>query len=278
MQLDVDVSECQHAPMASESPRYLYTEYVPRIEADKPSLWWVGARFMRAFSRYQDLEQRIAQVAASVRELPTVSVAMADAGRANPPLHMSAGDFATGQDTLDLALLTSEVLHHLRSAVDYLVYNVAWADSGQRQDQTQFPVCGMKSDFDGKGVQNRMRGLTAVHKSWIEAVQPFDGVKWTSQLATLSNTDKHRFVLETAPSLRFRVDLHAASPDPDDPTMANLPVDQTRLVCRVVPSQGAYRDVLVIIGEIFQGSADLINKFFGEAGLSPLQVGVSPNA
>ena len=60
--------------------------------------------------------------------------------------------------------------------------------------------------------------------------------------------------------------------------MANLPVDQTRLVCRVVPSQGAYRDVLVIIGEIFQGSADLINKFFGEAGLSPLQVGVSPNA
>jgi hypothetical protein len=278
MQRDEDVSEYQHAPVDSESTRYLYTECVPRIDVDNPSLWWVGARFMRAFSRNQDLEQRIAQVAASVRELPTVRVAMADAGLANPPLHVSAGDFATSQDMLDLALLTSEVLHHLRSAVDYLVYNVAWADSGQRQEKTQFPVCGKKSIFDGKGVQNQMRGLTATHKSWIETVQPFHDVKWASELATLSNTDKHRFALETAPSLRFRVDLHAASPDPEDPMMANLPVDQTQLVCRVVPSQGPYRDVLDIFGEIFRGSADLINKFFGEVGLSPLQVGVSPNA
>jgi hypothetical protein len=259
--------------VTEETPRYLYSEVIPRTDVDTPSLNWVGQRFMRAFTRYQELERRISEIATSIREYPRVRVSMADANRPNPPLQIDQLSYAERQAMLDLGLLASEVLHHMRCAVDYLVYNLAWLDSGQRQEHTQFPVCSKAADFNSAGTQKRMKGLTDEHKSWIEAVQPFNGESWAQLLASLSNIDKHRFVLETSPTLRFRIDLHSGRQDPTDPSFAILPTDTWELTVRVLSDDGSTRNVLEIFAEIFAGASTLVNRFFEEAGVSPIEFG-----
>lgn len=37
-------------------------------------------------------------------------------------------------------VVAGEVLYHLRTALDYLVYNLAWLDTGAPQQHTAFPI------------------------------------------------------------------------------------------------------------------------------------------
>lgn len=101
--------------------------------------------------------------------------------------------------SIDGAVLVSATIHHLRAALDYLIYELAREDSaGVAQDGTQFPIEDVKSDpknpkrgFDYR-TNTYLKGLSPVHVTAIEQLQPYFGVVWTKALRDISNPDKHR--------------------------------------------------------------------------------------
>ena len=99
----------------------------------------------------------------------------------------------------NLAVVVSDAIHNFRSALDYLVFELALHDSGTVQNNTQFLIEDFKVDpadpkrrgFDARAL-NCLRGLRQDHINSIELLQPYKGVKWTKDLREVSNPDKHR--------------------------------------------------------------------------------------
>lgn len=70
--------------------------------------------------------------------------------RKSRPYHTSIeGDIDTGEYVVTLTpreppkevgLLIGDVIANLRGALDYLIYALAWLDSGSPQEDTQFPI------------------------------------------------------------------------------------------------------------------------------------------
>ncbi len=91
-------------------------------------------------------------------------------------------------------VITGEIVHNLRSALENLVWLIAYRNSGQEVKQTQFPISESREDFDEQR-QRRLRGLTSKQVAIIEQVQPYHGNPWLRWLAQLSNPDKHRHLI-----------------------------------------------------------------------------------
>jgi|CZKS01.1.fsa_nt_gi hypothetical protein len=94
-------------------------------------------------------------------------------------------------------LLVGDTANSFRSALDYLVGQLAELDSGSRQPKTQFPI---ESSPDGFNARKKtfLRGVNQAHITGIEALQPYNGCQWTEHLATLSNLDKHNELVAVA--------------------------------------------------------------------------------
>ena len=90
-----------------------------------------------------------------------------------------------------LGILTGEICYNLRAALDYLIFELAYIDSGQFQEATQFPIDDMKDVF-ARNVARKLRGLNPKHVAQVEALQPYNGCNWTRALRDISNPDKHR--------------------------------------------------------------------------------------
>lgn len=93
-----------------------------------------------------------------------------------------------------IPILVGEIVYHLRAALDYLVYELAILDSGSVKDRTQFPIEDAPAGFQGR-LKSYLNGINAAHATTIEGLQPYNGVKWTKTLRTISNPDKHRHLI-----------------------------------------------------------------------------------
>lgn len=90
------------------------------------------------------------------------------------------------------AVATGEVLtSNLRPALDYLVYALAWLDSGDPQKGTQFPICDTPEQFEAKSGR-WLKGLNDTHIAALRQLQPFEGGDHFRLLRDLSNPAKHR--------------------------------------------------------------------------------------
>jgi hypothetical protein len=89
------------------------------------------------------------------------------------------------------SILIGEIAYNLRSALDYLVYELAFLDSGSEQGGTQFPIEKTPEGFRERR-KTFLKGLSVKHIASIEALQLYKGTTWTQLLASLSNPDKHR--------------------------------------------------------------------------------------
>ncbi len=256
-----------------ENPRYIYSELVPRVASD-PSLGYVPPRLIRAVQRYGELVETFTDMTKQITKVPAVTAQLSDLDRANPPLTLDVEDVLPWRSANELRLLVSEILHHLRVTADHLVYNVAWLDSGSEQMRTQFPI--FRSESDLRANESRMlAGVNAMHRGWFQAVQPFNGVVWTEALAYLSNNDKHNYLLEVVPTLRYRIDLHSGTQSADDPETVCLPVDNLEACLRLIRRDGGpYEPLEKQLGGIVSGLAELLNQFLREAGMSEVKVEV----
>ena len=111
-----------------------------------------------------------------------------------------------------ISLAISDCVHNFRSALDYVVYELARYDSGGKiQSGTQFPIENTRSEFIGQR-KRRLKGLSNSHVDAIEAYQPYKGVKWTKTLQTISNPDKHRHLIELGGSFEHDMILTGGAP------------------------------------------------------------------
>ena len=101
-----------------------------------------------------------------------------------------------------LSILVGEAVQALRRTLDYLVYEVAFLDSGSAQDGTQFPIDNDEKTFDKRREPhskptNRcfLIGVSDEHAATIKHLQPFHGTDWTKTLRSISNPDKHRHLV-----------------------------------------------------------------------------------
>lgn len=95
-----------------------------------------------------------------------------------------------------ISIVAGEVISNLRSALDYLVFALAWHDTGRRPTGEwarglQFPIFSKARDFE-RSKHRLLSGVTDEHADMIEEYQPFNGCTFTAELADLSNEDKHR--------------------------------------------------------------------------------------
>jgi hypothetical protein len=111
-----------------------------------------------------------------------------------------------------LSILLGEICYNLRSALDYLVFELARLDSGSVQDNTQFPIDDTPKQFRSSK-KRRLVGVSLNHIAAIERLQPYKGIKWSEILRTLSNPDKHR-MLTPHQGMWFTVDIMRAAPTP----------------------------------------------------------------
>jgi len=99
---------------------------------------------------------------------------------------------------LDAAVIVGEVIYNLRAALDYLIYELAWHDSGSEKHGTQFLIekerVNRKDPDRGFLPRSKtcLAGLHQHHIDAIETLQPYKGCTWTKTLKSISNPDKHR--------------------------------------------------------------------------------------
>jgi hypothetical protein len=110
-----------------------------------------------------------------------------------------------------LAILIGEICYNLRSALDYLVYELALLDSGNPQENTQFPIDDTPKKFN-RNKEHRLVGLSLDHIAAIERYQPYSGCNWSKVLRTLSNPDKHRKLTPRGGSFAIEVVPEGFSP------------------------------------------------------------------
>lgn len=99
---------------------------------------------------------------------------------------------------LEAAVIVGEIIYNLRAALDYLVYELAWHDSGSEKHGTQFLIEKFRIDpkDPDRGFEPRSKtclvGLYQRHIDTLEDLQPYKGCAWTKTLKSISNPDKHR--------------------------------------------------------------------------------------
>jgi hypothetical protein len=148
----------------------------------------------------------------AAHHLNTFGVALADFEPLNRDIISRETDAQTGvrhyrvarQPTVpaSLALIAGDVIHNLRSALDHLAFALCMADGQQltpgQQKGIYFPITETRDKHEA-AIKSQLQGLApsdAIDE--IRLIEPHgDGasaVLWT--LAKLSNTDKHRLVLD----------------------------------------------------------------------------------
>ena len=89
------------------------------------------------------------------------------------------------------ARLIGDVVQNLRTALEYLIFELARFDSNGVVDNTQFVIADSEQNFIREKAR-RLRGLSADHISDIERLQPYNGCQWTKFLRDISNPAKHQ--------------------------------------------------------------------------------------
>lgn len=102
-----------------------------------------------------------------------------------------------------VGLIAADAIHNFRSALDQLLFEMAFIDLGGKQDKAlerlMFPASLTPENFSGHHVQDvLLAGLTQEHRALVDRFQPYNGTERpiahhpVALLDALSNDDKHR--------------------------------------------------------------------------------------
>lgn len=255
------------------APSHLYFALVPRSDTDKPSYWWSALRFMQAHRTYSQMDsvaQRLLQ-RVNAQTWPWVRGVPDEPHAGALTWELPYAEIVTAEDKREASFVASQTLHYLRSALDHLIYNASWLDQGVSQAKTQFPILSDRNKWCTAKTIRDLGSMSPKHMAWIEAAQPFNGVKWTQTLQDLSNADKHRFGVEVSPTVQLGVNIGEAINDSRSHGVKLAHIDQISLRF-FLPELNPYGEIPQVFDEMFIGAASVINPFLEEAGISTLEV------
>lgn len=106
----------------------------------------------------------------------------------------------------DAKVLTVQIIENLRSALDYLVFQLsAKNDPNLNERSPQFVIADDKTKFNRES-KTRLKYLTDEEKKFIEEIQPYHGNSFLRLLRDATNPGKHRQLLEV--STGGKVDIY----------------------------------------------------------------------
>lgn len=229
-------------------------------------------RLLRAQELYVRLNDQITAIGESWTGYPPSVRAPASAPDAFE-IAYSPADIA--QELTNLTMLSSEIVHHVRAALDYCAYQTVHRDRGRPRSGTQFPLFDDKSRF-ADGLKRYMPGITHEHKIWVEEAQPYNNVRWTSLLKEFSNRDKHRTPIEVVDVFTFSIDPSRVFLDPlGDPNYLGYQVEQVSIIFRISDFDegvGNDHEITDVLSELILGGVRLANRFLVDAGEPPIQI------
>lgn len=164
-------------------------------------------------------------------------------------------------------MLASEALFHISAALDSLVFELAWLDSGNEVDRTQFPI-----ERTAKGWMSRRntyhRGVHDDHVEKIERFQPYLGCDWTRQLQELSNADKHRRLVRIERGAGFDLANVDFRPIRNDPARVRAKVPSARILVELADGT----QVQESLWSILMGAGEAVDTFAETFGVSRLNL------
>lgn len=107
--------------------------------------------------------------------------------------------FGNPQVPLRFAVLAGEIIHHLRSSLDHLIYALVIQNGESPTNKNQFPICSTAKSFDDACKRGQLNGVSASARKLIASVQPYatptpeDTV--LAVVGRLDNFDKHRLLV-----------------------------------------------------------------------------------
>lgn len=198
-----------------------------RPVGDGPGLRGAKVRLMRAAARHMELQALEHEGKTDPKPIRlTADRAEWEAGEPlRPTIDWSQ---ARPIDVTHAKLLTSEIVQHLRAALDYLAYNLVCLDTGppdrRRERSIHFPVVRDETRWEAEA-NGRLPGVTREHLAIIREYQPCAGCNWTATLADLAMIDRHRFVLDVFREYSGTFsNSRTVCVDPDDPTQVIVDV------------------------------------------------------
>jgi len=114
------------------------------------------------------------------------------------------------------SVLIGETIYNLRSALDYLVFDLAILDSGAPKKGTQFPIDDTEENFASHRGR-LLKGLSVEHVARIKALQPYKGYYYTAMIRDISNPDKHQALTVIQGKGVYRIKVIDTSEQQTDP-------------------------------------------------------------
>jgi len=163
-------------------------------------------RNRRAQEHLGDVARMVAEFRGTPRDIGTV----VEAESIEELLSRKRYDIRIVPVPVELPIRVGEVAYNLRCSLDYLVFALAWHDSGQEPTgtwarQLQFPVFEEPEMFERR-CGKMLKGLSDAHVSMIHEYQPAAGCDWLRFLVSLSDSDKHRHLSLLVASFDFEGD------------------------------------------------------------------------
>ena len=233
----------------------------------RPTLRPAQQRVLDASKRIGDLDQLLKEMDAHARANPMRITFPAEQQFQDPATiapRMEWGGTHSTQRLQEARMLASEVIHHLRTALEYLAFQLVWLDTGTPQMKSGFPTCKKSKDWEVT-LKRQVPGLSLLHQRVLKKLQPFKHCRWVVRLQELSNQDKHRYTLTMNTLLEgsFKWSPAVAHRDPDDPSRCRIDLPSSEPLRIELEGGGNVIEVLTwIASEI----ADVLNALVSDFG------------
>lgn len=175
-----------------------------------------GAKIRRAEESIHDLEQEI--TAFFQGDPPPYKIVKQHQNNGLEYAFLALGE---PEAPLRFAVLAGEIVHHLRSSLDHLVYALVIQNGGTPSKNSQFPICATAKKFEDACNSGLITGISQSAKQLIMAVQPYTSSTPDDTVLHVVNEydifDKHRLlvvvttVVKLGDTIRIGVDAQAAA-------------------------------------------------------------------
>jgi hypothetical protein len=120
-------------------------------------------------------------------------------GTYEPHLNRYAFRVVGPEVPLRFSVIAGEVIHHLRSCFDHIIWSLAGLNGAERTTRLQFPVCDAPEKFLTAVNSGSVKGIPPDALAIIEAYQPYRASEPPNSLLSAIHTfdiaDKHRLLL-----------------------------------------------------------------------------------
>lgn len=250
------------------------TVLMPMLE---PTHKWAASRLVQASKRLRELDELLGDLNKNWDAWPTMTVASVDpySTLIEEKQYLAELNVKASLVQFDASSLASEVVHHVRSALDYCVNQAVLKQKGTVNTVTKLPICASMSEWSDN--DRRMTGLTQQQIKWIREIQPFrEEGAWTWWLAKLSNGDKHHAPVAFTPSAKFSIAPLEGLEVGDE-----VPLLKRQIVLEIgqyetEKGEAEFVDALSLLKTFLVEAAKFVNNFLEEEGLDLMEVTIMP--